>query len=211
MIDFWEALHGSFIYSQRFWKKSSECWSPKKYFHNFITSTPNDRYLRNFFLAGWFTLSGFARNLLLGNRRRYILSPYDEKTKWCLIWDTIPGFTSNKPTHYVLDYDDFKLLTNVSIISTRLFGRTNRIDLNWKEMNISLSWLYFEQKRHWTLKTRLMPSWRYENNAVDRSRWILIVKTMLAIEAKGKVLDKFFLLYKIGSQIIAATVRQMNC
>ena len=28
---------------------------------------------------------------------------------WCLTWDTNPGFKSNKPTHYVLDYSDFSL------------------------------------------------------------------------------------------------------
>ena len=26
---------------------------------------------------------------------------------WCLIWYTNPGFKSNKPTHYPLDYSDF--------------------------------------------------------------------------------------------------------
>ena len=26
---------------------------------------------------------------------------------WCLSWDTTPGFTFNKSTHYLLDYDDF--------------------------------------------------------------------------------------------------------
>ena len=37
-----------------------------------LTSTPNDRFLRNFFMAGLFTLRVFARNLLRGNRRRNI-------------------------------------------------------------------------------------------------------------------------------------------
>ena len=26
---------------------------------------------------------------------------------WCLTWDTNPGFTSNKPTHYLLDCGDY--------------------------------------------------------------------------------------------------------
>ena len=26
---------------------------------------------------------------------------------WCLTWDTNPGFTSNKQTHYLLDYGDY--------------------------------------------------------------------------------------------------------
>ena len=27
---------------------------------------------------------------------------------WCLTWNTTPGFTSNKPGHFLMDYDDFK-------------------------------------------------------------------------------------------------------
>ena len=30
---------------------------------------------------------------------------------WCLPWDTNPGFKSNKPTHYLLDYGDLNLLS----------------------------------------------------------------------------------------------------
>ena len=35
-----------------------------------LTSSPNDRFLRNFFMTGLFTLRVFARNLLRGSRRR---------------------------------------------------------------------------------------------------------------------------------------------
>ena len=37
-----------------------------------LTPTPNDNFLRNFFMAGLFTLRVLARNLLRGNRRRNI-------------------------------------------------------------------------------------------------------------------------------------------
>ena len=37
-----------------------------------LTLTPNDRFLRKFFMAGLFTLRVFARNLLRGNRQRNI-------------------------------------------------------------------------------------------------------------------------------------------
>ena len=37
-----------------------------------LTSTPNDRFLRNLFMARLFTLRVFARNLLRGSRRRNI-------------------------------------------------------------------------------------------------------------------------------------------
>ena len=39
-----------------------------------LTSTPNDRFLRNFFMADLFTPTVSARNLLSGNRRRNIWS-----------------------------------------------------------------------------------------------------------------------------------------
>ena len=29
---------------------------------------------------------------------------------WCLAWDSNPGFSSNKPTHYLLDHGDFYFL-----------------------------------------------------------------------------------------------------
>ena len=35
-----------------------------------LMSTPNDSFLRNFFMAGLFTLRIFARNLLRGSRQR---------------------------------------------------------------------------------------------------------------------------------------------
>ena len=37
-----------------------------------LTSTSNDKFLGNFFMAGLFTLRVLARNLLRGNRRRNI-------------------------------------------------------------------------------------------------------------------------------------------
>ena len=53
-------------------------------------------------MAILFTLKVFARNLLRGNRRRYI---------FLFCFDVYPvtpnpGFTFNKPTYYLLDYDD---------------------------------------------------------------------------------------------------------
>ena len=43
-------------------------------------SIPNDRFLRNFFMAGLFTRRVFAKNLLKGNRRRnifFFISSFD--------------------------------------------------------------------------------------------------------------------------------------
>ena len=57
-------------------------------------------FLRNFSWQFLFTLRVFARNLLLRGNRRWntfcILF-------WCVAWGSNPGFTSNKPTHYILD------------------------------------------------------------------------------------------------------------
>ena len=53
--------------------------------------------------GSFFTLSRvFARNLLRANRRRNTF----RILFWCLAWGSNPCFTSNKPTHYLLDYGD---------------------------------------------------------------------------------------------------------
>ena len=70
-----------------------------------LTSTPKDRFLKNFFIANLFTLRVFASNLLRGSRRPRntfcILF-------WYLAWGSNHGFTCNKPTHYKLGYGEFK-------------------------------------------------------------------------------------------------------
>ena len=60
----------------------------------------SERLFEKLFMAILFTLRVFARNLLRGNRRRNI-------SFWWLAWDSNPGFSSNKPTHYLLDRSDF--------------------------------------------------------------------------------------------------------
>ena len=65
-----------------------------------LTSTPKNRFLRNCFMEGLFTLKLFDRNLLRINRRNNICFHI---SFCCLTWDTNPGFTSNKPKHYLLD------------------------------------------------------------------------------------------------------------
>ena len=44
---------------------------------------------------------------------------------WCLAWGSYPGFTSNKPTHYLLDYGDYPLLNSgpfFEILASRQFA-----------------------------------------------------------------------------------------
>ena len=82
-----------------------------------LTSTPSDRFLRNFFMAGLFTFRVLARNLLRGNRRRNI---FFYLLFWYLTFDTNKGFTSNKPTHYLLDYDDAQYLYENFLLNWKL-------------------------------------------------------------------------------------------
>ena len=58
-----------------------------------LKSTSNHRFFEKLFKAILFTLS----SLLRGNRRKNNLF-------WCLAWDSNPGFSSNKLTHYLLDH-----------------------------------------------------------------------------------------------------------
>ena len=51
-----------------------------------------------------FTLRVFARNLLRRNRQSNTFCIL----VWCLAWHSNSGFSSNKPTHNLLDQGDFK-------------------------------------------------------------------------------------------------------
>ena len=105
-----------FIYSQSFSQKSAEMKSTKKYFFLFcfdvrprarilavrlinqhttysLKSVQNDRFFRRFSWQFVFTPKVFAENLLTVCHRR---------NNWCFN----RGLTSNKPTHYLLDYSD---------------------------------------------------------------------------------------------------------
>ena len=60
------------------------------------------------------TIRVFARNLLRGNHRRNTFRILFR----CLAWGSNPGFTSNKPTHCLVDYDaiiDINILYKISI------------------------------------------------------------------------------------------------
>ena len=72
--------------------------------------TPNDRFFEKLFMAILFTLRDFVRNLLRGNCRRNTF----RISFWFLVWDSNPGFSSNKPTHYLLDHSDAFILILIS-------------------------------------------------------------------------------------------------
>ena len=68
-----------------------------------LKSTPNDRFFEILFMAILFTLRISVRNLLRAYCRRNTF----RISFWCLAWDSNPGFSSNKSTHYLLDQGDF--------------------------------------------------------------------------------------------------------
>ena len=66
-----------------------------------LTSTLNDRFLLKNFQS--FCQKSAERKL----PKKYILY-----FLWCLVWGSKPGFMSNKPTHFLLDYS-VELLTKL--------------------------------------------------------------------------------------------------
>ena len=69
-------------------------------------------FLRNFWWQFLFTLRGFTRNLLRGNRRRNTFCILF----WSLARGSNSGFSSNKPTHCLLDNGDFKVNSLINVL-----------------------------------------------------------------------------------------------
>ena len=98
------------------------------------TSTPKVRFLRNLSMVGdLFTLRVFTRNLPKENRRTNIIFHIS-----CLTWNTNQGFTSNKPTHHLLDYADFKFYIDckqgsrrVNILFSQIYPYEERFNLSF--------------------------------------------------------------------------------
>ena len=63
-----------------------------------------DRFLKNFFMAGLFTVYSFCQK---SAKRKSLKKYFFQISVLCLTWNTNPEFTSNKPTHYLLDYGGF--------------------------------------------------------------------------------------------------------
>ena len=81
-----------------------------------FTGTTTRNY-RNFSWQFLLALRVFARNLLRGNRRRNTF----RISFWCLAWDSNPDFSSNKPTHYLLEHEQiFPLSIFEACISSKL-------------------------------------------------------------------------------------------
>ena len=136
-----------------------------------INSTPNYRFIEKLFMAILFLRSGFfvrnqifwetfngtywlsrvsARNLLRGNRRRNNF----RILFWCLAW----GFSSNKPTHYLLDHGDF-------IISTLKHKWCEKLGYNpnWRVV-ITL-----------VLSVQLQLKWSAGKRKIGKTKWMAII------------------------------------
>ena len=90
-------------------------------------------------MAILFTLIVFARNLQRGipGRNTFCI------LFWCLAWNTNPGFTSNKPPHCLLDYDD---LNKQSALKSAIIAHTTS----------SHSLLLYSQRFHFITKRSLL-------------------------------------------------------
>ena len=79
------------------------------------------------------TPSMLARNLLRWTRRRNTF----RIAYWCLSWDSNPGSSSIKPTHYLLDHGDFVIvsffLNYFSKINT-LFSSQKKLAPLWSQI-----------------------------------------------------------------------------
>ena len=87
-----------------------------------LKSTPNDEFLEKLFMTILFTLRVFARNLLRFPKKYFRIS------FWCLAWDSNPGFSSNKPTHYLLDHGNFSYNLHDGTFAFEILTKDLRFD-----------------------------------------------------------------------------------
>ena len=66
-----------------------------------LKSTPNDWFFEKLFMAILFQHSEFLPEICWEEIAE------ENILFWCLAWGPKPGFTSTKPTHYLLDYGNF--------------------------------------------------------------------------------------------------------
>ena len=78
-----------------------EWWGPYS-----LTSTPNDRFLWNFFMAGLFNFESFCqKSAERKSPKKYFFSFIFSFC--CLTGNTNPGFISNKPKHYLQEQGNY--------------------------------------------------------------------------------------------------------
>ena len=87
-----------------------------------LKSTPNDKFFEKLFMTVFIYSQSFCQKSAERNRRRNTF----RILFWRLAWGSNPGFSSNKPTHYLLDHGDFKPLTGLedkNLIPRVKFGK----------------------------------------------------------------------------------------
>ena len=81
-----------------------------------LQSTLNDRFFERRFMAILFVLSEFLPEICwkeITEKNTFCI------LFWCLAWVSNNGFSSNKPTHYLLDHGDFMRGWGWAIVSNK--------------------------------------------------------------------------------------------
>ena len=71
-------------------------------------------FLRNFSRQFYFYAQSFLPEICWEEIAEEILFVF---CFWCLAWGSNPGFSSNKPTHYLLDHGDFYTFKHICVIN----------------------------------------------------------------------------------------------
>ena len=96
-----------------------------------LKSTPNDRFFEKLFMAIFIDSQSFCQK----SAERKSPKKYFSYLIWCLAWESNPGFSSNKSTHYLLDHGDFKCLCVSNTRATQKFKWKSAYPGNSNEIN----------------------------------------------------------------------------
>ena len=117
---FWETFHGNFYLFSEFlpeicWEdiaeKNTFCilfWCPAKESNpGFMRKMPTHHLLDH---GDFNVLQPYEKNSFKSST--YLLADFFYILFWCLARDSNPEFTRKKPTHYLVDYGNFKIYSN---------------------------------------------------------------------------------------------------
>ena len=143
-------------------------------------------------MAILFTFRDFDRNLLRVSRRSNIFI----FSFWCLTLGLNSDLTSNKPTHYLLDYGDFKLFTNYTF-----------------RKRCQVPYYYIQRKNlkhfhiRWSSFIKLLINLNKKNKFVNRIRKL---RTGFVIDRKRKRKMKIFLESLLIYNFYLICIRRIN-
>ena len=78
-----------------------------------LTSAANDRFFEKLLLGRIYLLSEFLQEVCWEEIYDEIFLFFSYFASWCLSWHTNPGFKSNLPTHYILDYGVYLIINGL--------------------------------------------------------------------------------------------------